>query len=189
MRDYKRRQFLVDKSYQVRIISRIILICFAGLVVDLAVFNVLAYMNIEAMRWKTHVQVETVNDIVWSYMVYASVISMLFTVAVLFLYIRVMRRQTAGPLFRLHKDIGSAAEGNLSLDIYLRGGDDFKETATELNAMISSIRSYFRSLSEKFAAIEKTVNVFEYVADKPEIALQKCQQLIDYLEPLQKGRR
>jgi len=189
MREYKRRQFLVDKSYQMRIITRILLICFAGLVLDLVVFNMLSYTNIEAMRWRTHIQFETVNDIVWSYLVYSSVIAMLFTVTVLYLYIRFMRRQTAGPLFRLNKDIGSAAKGDLSLNIYLRGEDDFKETAAELNTMISSIRADFRLLSEKFAAIEKTVNVLEYVADKPEIALQKCQQLIEYLEPLQEMKR
>ncbi len=189
MTGYKRRKFLVDWSYQGRIITRILMICFAGLALDLGFFNYFAYRNVEAMRWKTHVPVERVGEIIWSYLVYSSVVALLLTVAGLYFYIRSMRRQTAGPLYRLNKDLGSAAEGNLSLNIYLRGEDDFKETAAELNRLVSSVGADFRLASEKFIAIEKAVNVLEYVADKPAVALQKCQELIDNLEPLRKIKR
>ncbi|MDA8241707.1 MAG: hypothetical protein M0Z67_15240 [Nitrospiraceae bacterium] len=189
MRGYKRRNFFIDRSYQGRIIMRILQICFAGLALELVLFNYLSYRNVEAMRWRTHIQADTLGEIVSSYLVYSSVVALLLTGAALFVYIKFMRQKTAGPLYRLHKDIGFAAEGDLSRNIWLRGDDDFKDTAEELDRMISSIRADFRLLSERMVDIGRTVDLLEYIADRPALASEKCRQLIEYLEPLQKIRR
>jgi len=188
MRGYKRRNFFIDKSYQGRIIMRILQICFAGLILELFLFNYLSYRNMEDMRWKMHVGADTVSQLVQSYLAYSSVIALLFTVSALYVYIRFIRHQTAGPLYRLNRDIGIAAEGDLSLNV-LRDEGDFRETAEELNRMLSSIRTDFRLMSERFVDIDRTVSLLEYIGDKPEVASRKCEQLIEYLEPLRKIKR
>jgi methyl-accepting chemotaxis protein len=189
MSGYKRRNFFIDREYQGRIIMRILQICLAGLVLELTLFNYLSYRNVEEMRWMTHIQADTMGEIVRQYLAYSSVVALLLTGAALFVYIRFIRQKTAGPLYRLQKDLTIAAEGDLSRNIRLGGDDDFRDTAEELDRMISSVRADFRLLGGKMVAVGRTVDLLEYVADRPAVASEKCQQLIEYLEPLRKIKR
>lgn len=189
MADYKRRNYFIDKAYQGRMILRIVMVCAAGLLLELALFNFLSYRNLEAMRWRTHISAETVGDITGTYLIYSSIFAVVFTCAALFVYLRVMHRRAAGPLYRMKRDIEMAAEGDLSLNIWLRREDDFKETARELNQMVAAIRQDFRHLGDGLADVGRTIDVLEYVEDRPELMKQKCRQLIEYIEPLKSVRK
>ncbi len=186
MPDYKRRNYFIDKGYQGRIILWIIMICSAGLLLDLSIFNFLSYRNIEAMRWRSHISAGTVGEITRTYLIYSSIFAIIFTIAALFIYLRYVRYKSAGPLYRLSKDIENAADGNLAVNIWLRKEDDFKETAYELNRMLASFRSDFKQLGDSLSEASRTIDVLEYVGNKPELAKQKCQQLVECLEPLKK---
>ena len=139
MDKYRRRHYFIDRSYQGGVVARIVMICSAGMLLELGLFNYLSYGNIESMRWKTHIGIERISEIVSFYLVYSSLFSIFVTVGVLYLFLSSVLKKTAGPIYRLNKDIGSAADGNLSLSIWLRGEDDFKETAAELDRMNSSV--------------------------------------------------
>ncbi len=186
MADYKRRNYFIDRDYQGRIILRIIMICSAGLLLELGLFNVLSYRNMESMRWRSHISAETLGEITRTYLIYSSIFAIIFTIAALFIYLRYVHHKSAGPLYRLSKDIENAADGNLAFNIWLRREDDFKETAYELNRMLASFRSDFRQLGDSLSEASRTIDVLEYVGDRPELAKQKCQQLVECLEPLKK---
>lgn len=186
---YKRRNYFIDKAYQGRMVLRIIMICAAGLLFELVLFNFLSYRNLEQMRWRTHIGAETVGDITNTYLLYSSILGVTFTCVALFAYLRVMNRRTAGPLYRMKRDIEMAADGDLSLNIWLRREDDFKETANELNLMVAAIRQDFKQLGDGLANVGRTIDVLEYVEDRPEFMKQKCRQLIEHLEPLKNIRQ
>lgn len=189
MKDYKRRHYFIDKGYQGRIILNIIMVCAAGMFLELGLFNYLSFRNMESLRWKMHIEADKVSEIISSYLLYSSIIALLFTITALYLFLRFVLRKTAGPIYRLNKDLQTAAEGDLSLNIWLRRDDDFRETAVELNKMLEAVRGDFRKLGAGFSEIDKTVNSLEYMLDKPEIASRKCRQLIEHLEPLKNIRQ
>ncbi len=184
MKDYRRRHYVTDRDYQGRVVLAIILICCAGLLLSLGLFNYFSYTNIESLRWKTHIEPSTLGDIVRPYLISSSLAGIALTVIALYFLLNTLLQKTAGPIYRMAKDIGNATGGDLSQNIFLRKGDDFRETAVELNKMIVSVRTNFRQTIEKFAEIRRTVDSLEYVMDKPEIAEQKCQRLLDDLEVL-----
>lgn len=186
---YKRRSYFIDKAYQGRMVLRIIMICAAGLLFELALFNFLSYRSLEEMRWRTHIGAETVGEITGTYLIYSSIFAVLFTCAALFVYSRVMHRRAAGPLYRMKRDIEMAADGDLSLNIWLRREDDFKETADELNRMVAAIRQDFRQMGDGLDKVGRTIDMLEYAEARPELMKQKCRQLIEHLEPLKDIRK
>lgn len=181
---YSRRRYFIDKGYQSRIALKVILICTSGMVFGLALFNYLAYKKFDDLRWSIHISASSITEIIAVPLLYSSVAAVLLTVAGLLLFFRSMLKKTEGPIYRLIKDLQTAASGDLSINIWLRKEDDFKETALELNNMIGAVRKDFQQLRDSFAEINTTVNTLEYIMDRPELAKEKCRLLIASIEKL-----
>ncbi|MBI5100263.1 MAG: methyl-accepting chemotaxis protein [Nitrospirae bacterium] len=184
MKKYRRRHYFIDKGYQGRIIFKIILLCLAGVVIELGVFNYLAYSDLESLRWRVHLDISSTRDIIRSHLIVSGIISVSFTSGALFLFLRSIILRTAGPVFRLKKDIDLATEGDLSKEIWLRKEDDFKDTAMDLNKMIESFREDFRKIGATAAEIQRITYVLQFIEDKPGVATEKCDQLISRLDEL-----
>ncbi len=180
----RRRQYVTDRKYQWRTVLEVASICAAGLLVNLTLFNYLSYRKLEALRWKSHIQADTIADIVTPQLVYTGVLSAGITLlALLFFFLYLMRR-TAGPLFRLKRDVEKAAMGDLSVNIYLRRDDDFKDVARECNRAIETLRNSFSLLKERFQFIGRTLDILEYAKDRREVAAQKSDLLKETLDLL-----
>lgn len=184
MHKYKRSHYLIDKGYQIKIVFRLLLICAVGMSLWLATFNYLAERAIEGAQWRVHMRVGTVNEIVVTSLVYATVLSVLLTIFVLFIYFRYMIGKTADPIYRMDRGLEAAAKGDLQAKIWLRKEDEFKDTVLELNKMIESVKKDFQYIRESFSEINTTVNILRYVIDRPELADEKCQSLVTSIENL-----
>jgi methyl-accepting chemotaxis protein len=180
----RRRQYITDKKYQWRTVLNVLAICAAGLLVNLGLFMYLSYRALEALRWKSHIQAASLSDVITPYLIYTLILSSVLTLLALFFFLEHLLRKTAGPLYRLTTDIESAARGDLSVSIYLRKGDDFKDVAKECNSAVESFRNTFSLIKERFLIISRTLEVLEYAKDKGDVALQKSAILKENLEAL-----
>lgn len=180
----KRKLYITDKGYQWRAVLSIIAICAAGLFINLVLFNYLAYRELESLQWKGHINAGSTGDVVMPLLIYTGIFSSALTVLALFFYFRRLMHRTAGPLFRLKKDIERAAQGDLSVTIYLRKADDFKDAARECNRAIESLRNRFSLLKEKFLFIGRTLDILEYAKDREGVSAQKCKLLKEAVESL-----
>lgn len=183
----KRRCIINDKKYQVRIVLSIVFICCFFLIMNLILFNVLSYDKLETLRWKMHLSEETTGDIVREALLLSTSISLILTIGTLIIFIWHMFRKTSGPIYGLKSFFERAEGGNLSTDIYLRKGDDFKETAASCNIMISSIRERFSDARDKFDFIEKEMNSLKDFSGEPEMIREKCRMLMDTLDSVRKS--
>ncbi len=186
--DYKRKQYITDKAYQWRIALRIVSICSAYFLMNLMLFNYLSYRKLEFFRWKMHLPVETIGEIVRPHLISSVAITMSLAVITLIIFIIYTLKKTSGPIYRLKADIEKAANGDLSIDIFLRSSDDFKETAKDCNTMVSSLRNRFARMKEGFSSAEKTLEKMEYIKDNPDIAVRECKTLVETLESLKRDR-
>ncbi|RJQ13288.1 MAG: methyl-accepting chemotaxis protein [Nitrospiraceae bacterium] len=184
--EHKRKRYITDKVYQWRLALRIISICSVYLLLNLVLFNYLSYRKIEFLRWKMNLPFETTGEIVEPYLISSTAITMSLAVATLVIYIIFILNKTSGPVYRLKADMEKAADGDLSTNIYLRSGDDFKETAKDCNNMVLSLRGRFARIKEGFSSAEKSLEKIEYVKDRPEIAAKECKALADTIEALKK---
>jgi len=183
---FRRKQYITDKGYQWRIALRIISICFIYLILNLLIFNYLAYRKLEALQWKMHVPVETIGEIIKPYLLFSTGLSAAFTIITLFIFIRYILKKTSGPIYGLKSYIDKAANGDLSTDLYLRKEDDFKDTANDLNMMVFTLRSRFTFIKNGFSLTEKTLEKMEHIKDKPESMREKYNVLIESIESLRK---
>ncbi|MDP3297595.1 MAG: methyl-accepting chemotaxis protein [Thermodesulfovibrionia bacterium] len=184
---YRRKQYITDKRYQWRIALRIISICFIYLLFNLLLFNYLTYKKLEFLRWKMHLPVETIGEIIKPYLLSSTILSIFFTVVTLFIFIRYIFKKTSCPIHRLKTDIEKVADGDLSTNIYLRKGDDFKDTANDCSRMVSALRDNFVFIKNGFSVIERILEKMEYIKDKPDIAKKECKVLMETIDSLRKG--
>ena len=179
-----RKQKITDKRYQGRIAIRIISICFIFVLLNLSLFNYLTYKKLEFLQWKIHLSIETLGEIVGPYLFFSTILSVSLTLVTLFIFMWHIFKKTSGPIFRLKSDINKVAEGDLSINIYLRSGDDFKDTAETLNGMAASLRNKFISIKNSFSVMERSLEKMEYVQDKPDILKEECKVLIETIDSL-----
>lgn len=181
----KRRQYMTHKSYQRGVVLRIILVCAIGLLINLGIFNYFSYEKIESLRWRMHIPVNTVGDIIGQYLIYSTIPSVTLVVIALLIFFRHIIKKTDLMLYALKNDIEKVADGDLSFNVSLNKTDDFNDLSDGCNRMISSFRDKFSVLKVKMYDINETLKGLEHVKDK-QVLNQKTQVLVETFERLKK---
>lgn len=184
LRDYRRRNYLVDKRYQGKFVITIIGICAFGMFIALATFNYLSYKKLDSVLWGIHIDKSTIGEIIRPYLIYSNIFAIVLTTLILIAFSRFALHKTAPPLFRLKRYIEHASQGNLNITLDWLVNDEFKKTAEELNRMVASMRDKFKVIKEKAKTIETTSHVLGHVLDKPDLSAEKCRSLIEDLQSL-----
>ena len=181
----KRRQYMTHKGYQLGILLKIILICAIGLFINLGIFNFFSYKEIESLRWRMHIPVDTIGDIVGQYLAYSTVPSVTLVVIALLIFFRHIIKKTDLMLYTLKNDIEKVADGDLSFNVSLNKTDDFNYLSDDCNRMISSFRDKFSVLKVKMYDMNETLEGLQHIKDK-QVLSQKTQVLIETFERLNK---
>lgn len=181
----KRKQYITHKSYQRGVIFGVILICAIGLLINLSVFNFFSHREIESLRWRMHIPVNTIGDIISQYLIYSAILSVAFVVIALLIYFRHLIKNTDRILYSLKNDIEKVAEGDLSFSVSLNERDDFKDISDSCNRMICSLKQKFLALKVKMYDLNEILEDIEQAKDKKAL-IQKTQLLIDTLEYIKK---
>ncbi|MBI5213516.1 MAG: methyl-accepting chemotaxis protein [Nitrospirae bacterium] len=181
----KRRQYITHKSYQRGIVLWIILICAIGLLINLGIFNFFSYKEVESLRWRMHIPVDTIGDIVGRYLIYSTIPVVIIVVTALLIFFRHIIKKTDRMLYGLKKDIDNIADGDLSFNVSLNKSDDFKELSDGCNRMVGSLRDKFSVLKVKMHGINETLEGLEHVKDK-QLFDQKTRMFIETFERLKK---
>ncbi len=183
----KRRQYITHKSYQRGFVLWIILICAIGLLVNLGIFNFFSYKEIESLRWRMHIPVDTVGDIIGQYLIYSTIPVVTLVVTALLIFFRHIIKKTDRMLYDLKKDIDNIADGDISFNVSLsmHNKDDFKDLSDGCNRMVSSLRDKFSVLKIKMQGINETLEGLEHIKDK-QLLNQKTRMLIETFERLKK---
>ncbi len=159
----KRKQYITHKSYQRGVVLRIILICAMGLFINLGIFNFFSYREVESLRWRMHIPVNTIGDIIGQYLIYSTIPSVAFVAIALLIYFKHLIKNTDRTLCGLKNDIERVADGDLSFNVSLDKRDDFKNIYDSCNRMISSFRDKFSALKVKTNDINGILESLENV--------------------------
>ena len=181
-RPYKRRQFITDLVFQRRYILTFTMLCLASMVASVLLFNWLAARELEAVKWRMIIESETLADVVVPYLTYISLFGAILTTTAIVLIWRSQMARIVGPVFRLRKDLLRVRNGDLTVQIRLRGEDEFKSTAVELDRLVVSLRRRFTRANDEFDSIKRLTHGLRDL--KPQLLALKSEQLIesaDYL--------
>lgn len=186
-RGYKRRNYVTDKRFQGKYVLTTVGICALGMLLAVGVFNYLSYGTIELAIWRAHVDEKTVGEIIRPHLISSNAFALFFTVVSLIVFSRFVLIKTAPPLYRIKKFIERTGEGNLNQTLDWITIDEFRDTADELNSMVSTLRERFDEIKKTGHAVIELSRAVGYTIDMPEIAAEKCSLLLENIEGLKKG--
>lgn len=159
----KRRQYIVDPSFQYRLISRLAVL--AGLLITMSLsFLTLTYYLYGDIRIAlvqpdpfgvakgidTAVTETTLLSLLWP--VLGS--CLLVTLCVMLFVGLLISHRMAGPVYRMRRALDEMSAGNLSGKIHLRKKDDFKHLADGINRLAESQRAVLERLRVLAAEME-----------------------------------
>ncbi len=183
---FRRRKYIIDTGFQIRIILIFTVLAFLGSFIAATAFNYFALKKLEAFMWSTHVRVKTTGEILNPLFMYVNVTSFLFVSILLIITAVWITRKTAGPLYRISKDIYNVISGDLTTNITLRQKDEFKDTAFELNTMLKNIKGKFNIINTKYMSISKSIENLNKKITASEIATVDCDSILSNINSLEK---
>ncbi len=157
---FRRWRYITDASYQLKSIFLFAIVSFLGSIVAVASFNFFALKKLETLIWSTHINVKTTGDIVNTVFIYVNISSFLFVSVLLIIASVGITKKTAGPLYRISKDIHKVTQGDLTTHIALRQKDEFQDVAYELDSMLQNIKERFNIIRNRYMNISGSLTGF-----------------------------
>jgi len=132
---YKRKQYLVDRPYQIRFVTRVFLVVLAVAVVSSFLATGLLWMNM----YRPDLEQQTL--LVSSLIAIATtlLIELLLSIPIVFILGIRQSHRIVGPMGRLKRMIEAIGTGDFSQRIILRQGDALEDLAKSLNAMTEQL--------------------------------------------------
>ena len=146
-KEFKRRRvfnYSIKRKLQFRILLKIWAIVLASLLLAGIIFYFYSDINIGKSYRLFHVKADNFLDFLFPVLLagfFASLI--LGAVAALF-----FPHAIAGPLYRIERELDDVGKGNLSKEVKVREGDEFKDLADSINTIIGALRNKVKTISD-----------------------------------------
>lgn len=139
---FKRTQFIVDRTYQLRFVFRLIGVIFSVVLLSLVLGSALIWFQLDSISTDTPVYafIDSVATI-------ALALSIQVVVALPIVYFFGIRHthRVVGPLVRIKRTLKAIGEGDFSQRIHLRKGDVLMDLAAAINEMAETLEKKYPS--------------------------------------------
>ncbi|MBA3009307.1 MAG: methyl-accepting chemotaxis protein [Proteobacteria bacterium] len=149
----KRKQVFINKSFQARFIVKFCLILVLGglISIGLTLFN--TQDTLTSSFTDSKLVIQNTSLAIMPSVIYTTLITTALVGLVVIMVTLLVSHKIAGPMFRFEKDIDRISKGDLKSRISIRKGDQFKEVATSLNAMIESLNKNLSDIQTDVTAL------------------------------------
>ena len=138
-RPYKRKQYLVDRGYQLRFVTRVFMVVLAVAVISSLISTTLLWLNM----YRTDLESQT--PLIASLIAVATtlLIELLLAIPIVFFLGIRQSHRIVGPMNRLKRTLEAIGTGDFSQRITLRQGDALEDLAKSINQMVESLAQRF----------------------------------------------
>ncbi len=135
---YRRKQYLVDRGYQLRFVTRVFMVVLAVAVVTSLIATGVLYMNMYRPDLPQ-------QNFVTSLLAMATTLLIELLLAIPLVFILGIRssHRIVGPMNRLKRMLDAIGNGDFSQRITLRQGDALEDLAKSMNAMTENLQRRF----------------------------------------------
>ena len=136
---YKRKQYLVDRAYQLRFVTRLFLIILLVATASALVSSILVWRN-------TYTPGQTSQEVFIVALVAISstlLIELLLAIPLIFVLGIRQSHRIVGPMNRIRQTLAAIGQGDFSRRITLRQGDALEELAVAINQMAERLQQRF----------------------------------------------
>ena len=136
---YKRKQYLVDRAYQLRFVTRLFLIILLVATASALVSSILVWRN-------TYTPGQTSQDVfIVALVAIASTLLVELLLAIPLIFVLGIRQshRIVGPMNRIKQVLAAIGQGDFSKRITLRQGDALEDLANAINQMAERLQQRF----------------------------------------------
>lgn len=145
---YKRRTYYIKNSAQSKFILRFVMLSLLGGTIALGSFNFLAYKKIDTILYSMRLPNISPGGLLWNEMLYTNLFVIVFILIAFAVTAKGLFNKIHGPLKKMTFDITRMTNGALNIIVSLRQHDEFRDIASDLNEMATS-------LNQRFTRIQK----------------------------------
>ena len=136
---YKRKQFLVDRGYQLRFVSRVFMVVFLVAVCSSLVSTSLLWMNMYRPELESKIPLIASRVAVATTLL----IELLLAIPIVFFLGIRQSHRIVGPMTRIKRTLEGIGAGDFSQRIHLRQGDALEDLAKAINQMAEHLQQRF----------------------------------------------
>jgi len=174
------------KGFQKNMLKRFIAITAIGGVVAPLLFSVMAKRRLDEIFYTFHLP-KSIDEFLLPYVITANLTGLFIVIVALVFTMKSAFWKVSGPLFRVSQDIQKLIDGDLTVNIRLRKGDEFKDMAKDFDVMGKAMREKFIKIKEKSEKLLDTAVDMGLYHDEKEILKQKNMQLKKNIDELREG--
>ena len=137
---YKRKQYLVDRPYQLKFVSRVLM--------GVLLIAVLSGLVSSAIIWRNMYQPEMSHEHIVTALLAVTMtllVELLVSIPIVFVLGIQQSHRVVGPVARLKRMIEAIGDGDFSQRITLRHGDTLEDLAKSINQMVEKLQQRFPS--------------------------------------------
>ena len=133
---YKRKQYLVDRRYQLQFVSRVFFVVLAIAVLSLIVASSVLWVNM----YNPDLPLQTPLISGFIAMATLMIVELLVAIPLVFVFSIRQSHRVAGPMNRLKRILEAIGNGDFSQRITLRQGDALEDLARAINQMAGNLQ-------------------------------------------------
>ena len=174
-RQLRRRQYYIKPSFQRRFILQ-----FCALVIlSCVVFGTALYLystrTLTTAFFHSKLRVMSTADFLLPALGFTTVIVTALVAVAAAVRVLFFSHQIAGPLYRLEKTARAIGNGDLSLQVRLRSGDELQDFARSMDTMVTELRTQVQQIKELTQQLRQLVLQAKHNTAMPEELLKALQ--------------
>lgn len=146
-KQFKRRNYFIDKGAQGRFMAGFALASVLGGFVAVFYFRYLAHKKINDTIYSMRLPDVPLGSLLMNEMLTASLVTALLVVVLFAFTARKVFSRIDGPLKKMASSIQNIVNGDLRREVKLRENDDFQEFAAELNELVIGMNARLTKIS------------------------------------------
>ena len=171
----QRRQHYISGSFQRRFVLQFCALVIGGCVVFGMLLYVYASRTLTTAFVHSKLRVMSTADFLLPALGFSTVIVAMLVAIVAAARMVFLSHRIAGPLYRLEKTADAIGNGDLSLQIRLRNGDELKALAKSMDGMVGDLHARVRQIREQTQRLQEILAQANQRAAMPPELLQQLQ--------------
>jgi len=154
----KRRNYLIDKKFQIRFILRFCALIALGGLLTVGIVYLLAMQSTSVAFLNSRVVVRSTADFILPVLLQTVILVLViigFLTVAMTLFVS---HKIAGPMYRFKKVMENLAAGDFSHEFKIRRLDQMQDIADTFNIMIVTIKAELKEIKENLRSLKKNVD-------------------------------
>ena len=161
-----RKNYFINKPFQVNFLFRISLAVLLSTMLLSTIIFYLSQSGTTVVFRNFHLEVLSTSEYILSSIFISLAISILVSFVLYFVLGLIYSHQISGPMYRFERIFNHLSEGELVQSVELRQNDEWKATASSLEAALASLREKMNHLNGAFMDLKN----MEEVKNNPEVS-------------------